>query len=242
MHPLSAQAVLRVWEQTQNREPIDCALALLSAANPEATRDQLAALSLAERDQRLLALRELTFGAHADAWVECQRCGSRLEFSLATSTMQPANQPPPAPLTLDLEEWHLEFRLPNSSDLEEAARQHEPAEARRCLLRRCITQGLRYGAPVTPAELPASLAKRVAKRMAEQHPLAEVQIQVVCPTCGHSCQVLFDIASFFWEEVRDEAQRLLRQVHFLARAYGWREQDILALSPVRRQAYLEMVE
>ena len=42
-------------------------------------------------------------------------------------------------------------------------------------------------------------------------------------------------------ELATQAKRLLREVHFLARAYGWREADILAMSARRRQAYLEMV-
>jgi len=33
----------------------------------------------------------------------------------------------------------------------------------------------------------------------------------------------------------------LSDVHTLARAYGWRERDILTLSPTRRQFYLNMV-
>ena len=37
------------------------------------------------------------------------------------------------------------------------------------------------------------------------------------------------------------ALRTLAEVHRLASAYGWREQDILALSPARRQLYLGMV-
>jgi hypothetical protein len=31
-------------------------------------------------------------------------------------------------------------------------------------------------------------------------------------------------------------------VHLLARAYGWRETDILALSARRRQSYIELIE
>ena len=37
------------------------------------------------------------------------------------------------------------------------------------------------------------------------------------------------------------AQRLLMEVHLLARAYGWREADILGMSPARRNAYLQRV-
>jgi hypothetical protein len=37
------------------------------------------------------------------------------------------------------------------------------------------------------------------------------------------------------------ARSLLAEVHSLARAYGWTESEILALSPQRRSTYLEMV-
>jgi hypothetical protein len=33
----------------------------------------------------------------------------------------------------------------------------------------------------------------------------------------------------------------MREVHRLARVYGWREADILSMSASRRQFYLEMV-
>ena len=37
-----------------------------------------------------------------------------------------------------------------------------------------------------------------------------------------------------------EPQGTLRDVHGLAAAYGWREEDVLRLSPTRRQIYLEL--
>jgi hypothetical protein len=33
---------------------------------------------------------------------------------------------------------------------------------------------------------------------------------------------------------------MLYDVHALASAYGWREADVLAMSPMRRQVYLEL--
>ena len=81
----------------------------------------------------------------------------------------------------------------------------------------------------------------VAEQMAARDPLAEIELALACPACGHQWQLVFDIASFLWLKIEMQARRLLREVHALARAYGWREADILALSPGRRQAYLEMV-
>ena len=40
--------------------------------------------------------------------------------------------------------------------------------------------------------------------------------------------------------IAGRALRLLGHVHALARAYGWREADILAMSPARRQVYLDL--
>lgn len=47
--------------------------------------------------------------------------------------------------------------------------------------------------------------------------------------------------SFFWDEINHWAKRLIHDVHILAVAYGWSEEKILALSPWRRQAYLDLV-
>ena len=56
-----------------------------------------------------------------------------------------------------------------------------------------------------------------------------------------SWQLTLDIVSFLWSEISSLAKRHLREVHTLAWAYGWSEADILAMSPARRQFYLESV-
>ncbi len=61
------------------------------------------------------------------------------------------------------------------------------------------------------------------------------------PQCPHRWPVTLDIASFFWNEIAVQAKRLCHEVHVLARAYAWREADILAMSERRRQYYLNMV-
>jgi len=68
-----------------------------------------------------------------------------------------------------------------------------------------------------------------------------VQLSLTCPACSQSSSAAFDIASFLWTEVEAWARRTLRDVHVLATAYGWREADLLALSPTRRRLYLDMI-
>ena len=81
----------------------------------------------------------------------------------------------------------------------------------------------------------------VTERMSQADPQADVKLGLDCPACGHDWLVTFDILSFLWSEIETWAQRMLRDVHILARSYGWREADILAMSAFRRQCYLEML-
>jgi hypothetical protein len=82
---------------------------------------------------------------------------------------------------------------------------------------------------------------RIPALLADGDPLAEVILDMRCAACGHSWSLLFDIASFFWAEIEALAARLMTEVDALARAYGWREADILAMDGARRAAYLDMV-
>ena len=47
---------------------------------------------------------------------------------------------------------------------------------------------------------------------------------------------------YLWRRVVAEARRLLREVHIIARAYGWSSEAVLALSPARRAAHIALIE
>jgi hypothetical protein len=64
---------------------------------------------------------------------------------------------------------------------------------------------------------------------------------LTCDTCGERSSSPFDIRAFFWRELAARAHHIALDVHELARAYGWRESDVLSLSPARRRRYLELV-
>ena len=243
MRPLSAYDVLRVWEVGEDRHPLDRALALLAAACPELTWDELAALSIGQRDARLLTLRERTSGPRLNGFAECPRCAERLEFDVAVADLRVAEDPDIGEETWELDTGGLtlRFRLPNSRDLAAVLGCQDPTAARNLLVQRCVLEASRDGVPVAASELPADVITGLARRMSECDPQAEVLLDLRCPTCDHRWQALFDIAAFFWAELVVQAKRLLREVHALARAYGWSEADVLDMSARRRQFYLEMV-
>ena len=92
-----------------------------------------------------------------------------------------------------------------------------------------------------PDRLPAAVLQAVAAAMAAADPQGDVELALRCPACGHVWPAAFDIGSFFWAEVDAWARVLLSEIHTLASAYGWREADVLALSPWRRRCYLELI-
>ncbi len=244
MRRLLAQDLLRLWETGLSEHPLDRALTILAAALPEMPWDDLADLPIGQRNKLLMAVREQIFGPSLPGVVQCPACSASLEFVLDASTLQQTTPVEPARTIEHCCENGpvLRFRLPNSRDLAAILGSTDRSAARLLLVRRCLTsagQTDEDGADHME-HLTDSGISTVAAQMAERDPQAESQLELLCPACGHSWQVAFDIASFLWAELSAQAKRLLGEVDALAHAYGWPEADILSLSAARRQAYLEM--
>jgi hypothetical protein len=139
------------------------------------------------------------------------------------------------------EGFQVQFRLPNSGDMVALSGQRDVELIRKQLLERCLVEAFTAGgAPVQLGQLPESVLEVVIQEMERRDPQANLQIELNCAACGHCWEAAFDIGSFLWAEIDAWAKRTLRAVDLLARTYGWREADILAMSPTRRQIYLEM--
>jgi hypothetical protein len=234
MRVLSASEILGVWERGLRQHPVDRALTLLTTAYPDSQADWLAELGIGRRDACLLNLRERIFGATLHASARCPRCAQPLEFTLLTTELDggdSAGRQMPHELAED--GVVVRYRLPNTVDLRAVAGCADMTSARRLLVDRCV---LSPGVDV----LTEQVISKLAARLSESDPLADVTLALQCAECSHSWRVIFDIATFLWNEIDALAKRLMVEVHTLARAYGWREDDILAMSAGRRQYYLEM--
>jgi hypothetical protein len=248
MHALSAQEILRIWEVGSGQHPVDRALTILATAFPQLPRESLVALSVGQRDGYLLDVRKWTFGTQLVCFTECLKCCERLEFELDVTDIQvEQSEAYPVPTevyrtyTVQSEEYELRFRLPTSLDLSAIAVCSDIGVARDLLLQRCLLQVTTDNVEVDVKAVPETAIATLAAQMGKRDPQAEVQIDLACPACDYRWPVLFDIVAFLWKEICVQAKRLLREIHRLAWAYGWREADILSLSPARRQFYLEMV-
>jgi hypothetical protein len=237
----SPSELLAAWERGVKRTPAERGVELLALASPETPTGELEALTVGERDRRLLDFRALVFGPELDGLAACPDCGERVAFSARVDAIrsQPARGAE-EPIVLAVDGFRLRLRLPTSADLAAISRERDTGSAWARLLELCVVESRRYGAEAPVDTLPASVTEAVASRMAEADPQADVELELECPVCGNAWPATFDIAYFLWSELDGWSQRMLDDVHVLASAYGWSESEVLALGP-RRQLYLERV-
>jgi len=234
MHPLSAAELLTVWEENWQRPPLWQGLALLAAACPDVSEAALLATPVGRYNAQLLTLHRWHFGPSLTAVAACPTCNGVVEVTLdVTSLCQQHGDPSAALLEINHADDTVRFRLPTLGDLITAGAAATVEEASQLLVQRCLE--------TPPDDLPPAALAAATAAMESADPLALIELGGACPHCSLTWSAFLDVALFVWREVQHWAQRTLQDVHLLARAYGWREDEILRLSPVRRQAYLQMI-
>ena len=238
----TAADLLNVWERCRSQSPVDRALSLLTLGNGEEKPEALAGLKIGERDARLLELRGNVFGPRIAARVDCPACGQSIEMNFTVSEVQtvPASEVAET-CAAKFGKYEINFRPPNSNDLAALVPGDDIATQKRRLVKRCVLNAKSRGQPVAPDQLPNDTVTALSEQMSKFDPQGDVQLALSCPQCSHRWDAPLDIVSFVWSEIHAWAVRLLHDVHALALAYSWRESDILAMSPWRRQAYLELI-
>jgi hypothetical protein len=240
----TAAELIDAWERGAAQHWVDRGLALLSVACPEKTFGQLQALTIAERDRLLLEIHRGLFGPLLACYAECPRCRAQLEFTLDVENLlgDMTLSGKSDPYELVSRDLHVRFCAPDSEDLAALRACVDIASARRILLERCVLGATRGNEPVSVMELPADVVEEISSTLAQSESHADISLALECVSCAHRWELAFDIVSFLWAEISARAKRFLGEVHTLAWAYGWREADILAMSPARRQFYLDRVD
>jgi hypothetical protein len=231
---LGAAELIALWETGASRHALDRALLLASRARPDLPLEHLPDLPLGMLNEALLRFHGHLFGRRLDAWLDCQHCGERLELSLDTDTLLGAASGSDARAELELAGHR--FRAPSTRDLAAVAREGDAEAAARHLLDLCCV-----ARPADASIDLESLLDAADEGLEALDPTAEFRLDLACEVCGHVWSAPLDIGALLWEEVAARARALLGEVHCLARAYGWREAEILALGEHRRAAYLDMV-
>jgi hypothetical protein len=232
VYALSGERILIAWERGLSMPEPWRSLALLEAALPDTDLTSLVSLPLAERNARLLELRSISFGRTIEAFAKCPQCDAPLQFELNAGDLHHEE------LSATEETWieastEMHMRAANTTDL--AAVQGATSDDEACALLLARAMG------ITQAEFDAKDHPDWVARFERLNAPTETTCILTCDACAARAEIDFDIAGFLWREVATAARRLLAEIHRLAWAYGWSENSILALSPARRLAYLEML-
>ncbi len=241
MAGLSAADILTAWERASaGLSPRT--LAILEVAFPGRPRGELAALPLGARDAMLLSVRMETFGREMDGLAECPSCGATVQFTLdAGELAEHAPPPQPGERSIEIGDRLAVYRLPTTADLDAVAGEQHCEGAARRLAERCVIRVDGRGDTTLEGAADDDVLDAVACGIDRDDPLAGMDLDLLCPSCGERWPAPFDAASFVVSEFQHRARQLLLEIDALARAYGWREEDILRMPDARRELYVGLV-
>jgi hypothetical protein len=200
----------------------------------EPTVDHVRRLLVADREYLMLQLRRITLGEVIAAVLDCPACGAKIDVDFSIESIPVERRPLDADIFLvEGDARTLRFRLPVGADQESVCDLSEE-EAAAALLQHCL---------LDPPAPPLTIEEReaIVTAMERLAPKVDLELDVICPECGHSFLMPFDTTSFILQEFRTSGQQLLREVHSLALLYHWSERDILGLRRDRRRAYLDLL-
>ncbi|MBN1175001.1 MAG: hypothetical protein JXA67_22775 [Micromonosporaceae bacterium] len=241
--------LLTAWELGIRQGPAERALTLLSAAHVHGSSMDSAHVDVGSREVTLAGLLCQIGGGQVWGSTECCGCCERLDVPVAVDAIAalPVHEPG-ARFTIAVDGEEVAFRLPTTADLDAVAGLAVD-EARDALLRRCLGLGVepeaRQGTgpdtgPPGTGVLAAGLVEAVEAALERIAPAGSIRVLIGCPSCGTSTEAAVDLSVLLWAELETLALALLNDIHTLAAAYGWTEDEILRLSPARRAAYLNL--
>ena len=240
MYSVTASSLLAAWERGLSLPGARRLVTVLAAVYPEHSEEYLLKLPLGRRDALALEAHERLFGSQLVSLAACPVCHEQLELNLKVADVQVIHTPT-RELACEVDGFRLEFRLPDSLDLILAEKASSAAAAHQLLLGRCLTSATAKKRHYQANELPEKVLATMEAAMSEADPQANIQLDLSCPACRHTWLAAFDVAAFVWKEIHAWAQRILAEVHLLAKTYAWNEADILAMSPTRRRLYLDQI-
>jgi hypothetical protein len=231
--------LLDASEAAATLHPLDRALLLLRLGGVDrAAQENPADWPLARRERALLALSATLFGDRLECVAHCPACAALSEFDLSARALGEeigwSDEE-----SLEIDGYLVRLRPLSTRDLATVAARLDGEQA----LVQCAVAAVRAGGKdsdfdALPEEVRAAIVKAVEQREAE----GEALFELACSECGHAWSVPFDIGAHLWERITGAARRVVGEVATLARVFGWRENDVLAIPRARRRLYLEAAQ
>jgi len=193
-------------------------------------------LAVCDCDRLFAALYKKYFGERIESSATCRDCNEPFELSLSlqeftakteTGTAVKAEGPDNGGI------YRLpdgrRFRLPTAADLH-SINGLEAAHAETRLLELCVVEG----------DL-ANDSQLLQAAMMEVGVTVDFDLDVICPECGSSQTVQFNIQDYLLRVLGYEKRFLHREIHHIALAYGWGYEEILNLTRDDRRTFTRLI-
>lgn len=184
----------------------------------------------------LLAIADLEGDGPFTLALRCPRPECREEMEIEVTREEVLSTLPPVsadPLETEAEGTPFALRRPTGSDQLRWLSAGPAALNRRAILQTLIVEGQR--------ELTDGQVDALEAALDEHDPLLRFTVTIECPACGVTSEHETSLTDCALTVLQRAQQRVIEEVHVLARAYGWREPDILALPSWRRARYLGLI-
>lgn len=227
----SAAALIEVWEPASRAPPHRRLAKLLAAIEGAAA---ISGDTLGGRNRRLLMLHSTLVGGSLEARVTCTHCAAESEFALPAEAILAAPAPgPDVRGRVRSGRRTLSFRLPRMADIEAVTTAQADGDVWRVVLERCRVGG--------DGAITEAAAAQLAREFEALDPAANIVVNVACSGCARPIAASVDLAGFIARDLDRLADSLFRDIDMIASAYGWSEQQILALAPERRRRYVALI-
>jgi predicted RNA-binding Zn-ribbon protein involved in translation (DUF1610 family) len=197
--------------------------------------EQVAALTVGDREALLLHLRRITIGEQLECHFPCSACGERMEVGLTVGDLLLAPyESAAAAYSITVDGTEFRVRPPTGADQAAVAvlASVDLEGATEALLRSCLEPGTKL-APDQVASLSA--------QMQALDPQGDLVLDFQCPACGAAGRASLSAADYLVRELVAKQEAVLREIHLLALHYHWSEAEIMAVPPARRQQYLRLL-
>jgi hypothetical protein len=170
-------------------------------------------------------------------WYEarCEHCGESYDLTLDLSNavcVAPEDQP--LQVTLETSIGRRSFSVPTGDHEERFARLPDVSDSRRAFAALC---GLSADAEADAAQFDEHDLQLIDEALEAASPDVADTVHATCPACGEDTANRIDPLLFAFPL---EAE-ILRDIHLIAGAYGWRPHEILALPARHRARYADMI-
>jgi hypothetical protein len=194
-------------------------------------------LAVSDCDRLFAAIYMNHFGARVESMVQCRACEKPFELSFSLQDLMRSLKDNAASKTSGPDEEGIytlgdgrRFRLPTIGDQHSVLGLDEE-KAAAALLERCVVQG-------DPNQDPELLQAA----MEEVGAFLDLDLVSSCPECDASQEVRFDIQRFVLRALAYERRFLLREIHRIAIAYGWKHEEILNLTRGDRRTFAGLIQ